>query len=177
VPLLKVHLRSDHEARTELVREATIMILYVSVVEIAELAALPERRLPSGRVTGAVGTELVAILWGTATGLALAHWFAFRIAAPAFRGGRPTSHDNLIGLAQLVGAMMVAAVSSVPALLVSGVWAQEVAGDVPAVLVGVVAYLIARHAGSSRLISACYGAAALALAVLVAVVKVVLAGH
>ncbi len=168
---------SSHERRTELLREATVMILYVSVVEIAELAALPERHLPGGRVTGPVADELLAVLWGTAVGLALAHWFAFRIAAPAFRGGHPTSHDNLIGVAQLGGAVLVAALSSLPALLFSNARAQETTGDVPAVLVGVVAYLIARHTGSSRFSSVCYGAVALALGVVVALVKGVLAGH
>ena len=65
------------------------MVLYVSVVEIAELAALPEAHFANGRVTGPVGAQLLAIVWGTAVGLAIAHWFAFRLAAPAFRGERP----------------------------------------------------------------------------------------
>ena len=78
---------SDH--RTHLVREAATMVLYVSVVEIAELAAIPEDHFAHGRVTGPVGGALLAIVWGTAVGLAIAHWFAFRIAAPAFRRGEP----------------------------------------------------------------------------------------
>src|SRR5947208_14744179 len=83
----------SHE-RTEILREATVMVLYVSVVEIAELAALPEDHFSNGRVTGPVGGALLAIIWGTAIGLALAHWFAFRIAAPAFSGERVTSLDT-----------------------------------------------------------------------------------
>src|SRR5436190_6229463 len=86
----------DH---AEIFREAVTMVLYVSVVEIAELAALPESHFADGTVTGAVGGQLLAIVWGTAVGLALAHWFAFRLAAPAFRGERPTRHDTYIGLA------------------------------------------------------------------------------
>ena len=35
------------EARAEILREAVTMVLYVSVVEIAELAALPEAILPT----------------------------------------------------------------------------------------------------------------------------------
>src|SRR5690349_16303405 len=101
------------------------MVLYVSVVEIAELAAIPEEHFASGRVTGAVGGKLLALVWGTAVGLAIAHWFAFRIAAPAFRGERPTRHDTYVGLAQVGGAMFVAAVSSIPVLLLSDVRAQE----------------------------------------------------
>src|ERR1700750_3096861 len=93
------------EERVEVFREATVMVLYVSVVEIAELAAVPERHRAHGAVTGPIGGQLLAILWGTAVGLALAHWFAFRLAAPAFRGERPTHLDFQIGLGQLTGAV------------------------------------------------------------------------
>src|SRR3954454_19627532 len=95
----------------EVFREATVMVLYVSVVEIAELAALPSGG-QGGAVTGPVGAELLAILWGTAIGLALAHWFAFRLAAPAFRGEHIGHNETAIVLAQLCGAAFVAAVSS-----------------------------------------------------------------
>jgi len=44
------------------------MVLYVSVVEIAELAALPEAHV-SGHATGPVSTQLLAIIWGTAVGV------------------------------------------------------------------------------------------------------------
>jgi hypothetical protein len=160
-----------------LLREATVMILYVSVVEIAELAALPESHFAHGRVTGADGGALLAIVWGTAVGLALAHWFAFGLAAPAFRGERPTHLDVQIGLAQMAGAVLVAALSSLPALLFSNVRAQETSGHVPALLVGVVGYLVARQTGSSRLASSFYGVTAIALGVLVALVKSALAAH
>ena len=77
--------------RDEIWREAATMVLYVSVVEIAELAALPESHFTNGVVSGPVGAGLLAIVWGTAIGLALAHWFAFRIAARAhdFVGLKP----------------------------------------------------------------------------------------
>jgi hypothetical protein len=153
------------------------MILYVSVVEIAELAALPESHLAFGRVTGPVGDHLLAIVWGTAVGLALAHWFAFGLAAPAFRGKRPSHHDTQVGLAQLAGAVLVAVLSSLPVLLFSDVRAQETTGDVPALLVGVVGYLVARQTGASRLAAAFYGATALAVGVLVALVKGLIAAH
>src|SRR4051794_3274387 len=78
------------EARAEVLREAVTMGLYVSVVLIAELAAIPETHLAGGRVTGPVGGQLLALVWGTAVGLAVAHWFAFRLAAPGFRGERPS---------------------------------------------------------------------------------------
>jgi len=165
------------DSHAEVFREAVVMVLYVSVVEIAELAALPERHLPDGTATGAVGGQLLAIVWGTAVGLAIAHWFAFRLAAPAFRGERPTRHDTFIGLAQIAGAMFVAAVSSLPVLFFSDVRAQETTGDVPALLIGIVGYVIAQFSGRSRVASFFYGVTALALGVLVALVKSILAAH
>ena len=163
--------------QVELLREATTMVLYLSVVEIAEVAALPESRSATGATTGAVGPTLLALIWGTAVGLALAHWFAFRIAAPAFRGDRVTRHDNLVGLAQLGGAIFVALVSSVPALLADPHSSQLATGLVLALLIGVVGYVIARTSGRSHTSSIFYGLTALALGVLVAFVKNALATH
>jgi hypothetical protein len=163
--------------RAEVFREAITMVLYVSVVEIAELAAIPETHGAHGTVTGAVGAQLLAIVWGTAVGLAIAHWFAFRLAAHAFRGEAATRHDTYIGLAQIGGAMFVAAVSSLPVILFSDVRAQETTGDVPAILIGLVGYLIARYVGKSRVASVFFGLTALALGILVATVKGLLAAH
>jgi hypothetical protein len=165
------------ERRAEVLREAATMVLYVSVVEIAELASLPEGRFGDGRVTGPVGTQLLAIVWGTAVGLALAHWFAFRIAAAGFRGDRPTRHDAQIGLAQLGGAAFVAAVSSPPVLILSDVRGRETVGVVPALIIGAISYLVARATGKSRLPSVVYGLTALALGIAVALVKSALAAH
>jgi len=161
----------------EILREAVTMVLYVSVVEIAELAALPEAHLSNGHVTGPVGAQLLAIIWGTAVGLAIAHWFAFRLAANAFRGDRVTGLDKQVGLAQIGAAMFVAAVSSLPVLLLDDVRAQEFTGVVPAVLIGIVGYLIARETGKSRFAAALYGGTALAVGLLVATVKGALAAH
>src|SRR5262245_45329983 len=120
--------RDPSAHRTHLMREAATMVLYVSVVEIAELAAIAEENFAQGRVTGPVGGALLATVWGTAVGLAIAHWFAFRIAAPAFRGESPTRHDAQVGLAQLGGAIFVAAISSLPVLMLNDVRAQETTG-------------------------------------------------
>jgi hypothetical protein len=173
--LARATTRSDE--RAEIFREAITMVLYVSVIEIAELATIPEEHFAHGRVTGAVGGQLLAILWGTAVGLALAHWFAFQFAAPLLRGERPTRRAAVIGLAQVGGAAFVAAVSSFPVLFLSDVRAQETTGDVPAVLIGVVAYVIARIAGRPRVAACLYGVTALALGVLVALVKTILVAH
>jgi hypothetical protein len=80
-------------------------------------------------------------------------------------------------LAQLGGAVFVAAVSSLPVLFFSDVRAQETVGDVPAVIIGVIGYFIARASGKSRVPAAFYGLTALALGVVVALVKSMLAAH
>jgi hypothetical protein len=165
------------EERAEILREATVMVLYVAVVEIGELAALPEEHFSDGHVTGPVGGVLLAIIWGTAIGLALAHWFAFRVAAPAFRDERVTRLDTRIGIAQVLGAVFVAAVSSLPVLFLNDVRAQEFTGDVPALVIGVVGYILARTRGKSRPAAFFYGVTALALGVLVATVKTMIAAH
>jgi len=165
------------EHRLELFREATVMVLYVAVVEIAELTALPESHFAGGRVTGPVGGTLLEVVWGTAIGLALAHWFAFQLAAPAFRNGRPTRVDWQIGLAQLAGAAFVAVLSSLPVLLFSDLRAQETIGDVPAVLIGAIGYLVARRARVAVLPAVFFGITALVLVVLVALVKTRIAAH
>jgi hypothetical protein len=164
------------EERNEIFREAVVMVLYVSVVEIAELAALPEDHF-TGKTTGPVGGALLAILWGTAIGLAIAHWFAFRLAAPAFRGERLTSLDTKVGLAQVGGAVFVAVISSIPVVLFSEQTGRDVAADLPAVIIGFVGYLVARRAGRGRVASFFFGLVALALGLLVAEVKNLLSGH
>ena len=161
--------------RDEVVREAATMVLYVSVVEIAELAALPEtHRL--GRVTGPVGTALVAIIWGTAIGLAIADWFAFGFAARELRGG-VRRIDFKVGLAQLGAATFVAAVSCLPILFFGDTREQEFIGVMPAILIGISSYLIGRAAGRSRVAAAIYGMIALAAGLTVAAVKGALAAH
>jgi hypothetical protein len=153
------------------------MVLYVAVVEIGELSALPERHDSNGVISGPTGAALLAIIWGTAIGLALAHWFAFQLAAPAFRGSRPRRADWQIGAAQVAGAAFVAVLSSLPVLFFTDVRAQETVGDMPAALIGVVSYLIARRSRLSVVPSVILAVAALAVGVLIAVVKTRIAAH
>jgi hypothetical protein len=50
-------------------------------------------------------------------------------------------------------------------------------GDVPALVIGIVGYAVARSTGRSRAAAVFYGLTALALGVLVALVKTKLAAH
>ena len=174
---VKATLAPGDEHRAQVLQEAATMVLYVAVVEMAELVALPLGDSGHGEVTGPVGLELLAIVWGTAVGLALAHWFAFRLAAAGFRGDRPTRLDAEIGLAQLGGATLVAALSSIPVLLFSDANEQKIIVFVPAVIIGVIGYSLARTTGRSRFPSVVLGSIALALGVVVAIIKSALSAH
>src|SRR4051812_35255441 len=146
------------------------MLLYVSVVLLGEFGALPSGTTADGELHGPSGWQLVAIIWGTTVGLALAHWFAFRLAAHTF-GGRPPGQDLLLVVGQIVGAAVVAVLASVPAVVLSPSRGQQVVLYVPAVLIGVVGYLVSRSGDRGRLASALFAVAALICSLAVAVVK------
>ena len=77
-------------------REGITMVLYVAVVLLATLSALPAGHDPAdAEMHGPVGGELLAIVWGTTVGLALAHWFAFHVATqPASAGDTSASRTS-----------------------------------------------------------------------------------
>ena len=70
--------------REGLFREAAVMGLYVAIVLLAAVVALPDHG-GSGRVLEDDHPPLLEIIWGSAIGLALAHWFAFRLTAIGFK--------------------------------------------------------------------------------------------
>ena len=146
------------------------MVLYVSVVLLAELAGLPSGEKADGSPRGPTGWTLVALVWGTTIGLAAAHWFAFQLASKSF-GGRARGHDVAIGLAQMAGAAFVALLVSLGELLLPGRIHQQVVLFELAVLIGVVGYLVARSSGRSVGRSFAFGAVALAAGLLAAVLK------
>jgi hypothetical protein len=154
------------------------MALYVSIVLLATLAALPAGHDDGHEpIQGPVGLELVAILWGTTIGLALAHSFAFVVATQGLGGGRLQEHDLKEATAELAGAVFVAAVGSLPVLLFSEETEQKVVPFVLALVIGVVGYLVERLNGRTRLASVVFGVATLVVGLLAAGVKNLLTGH
>jgi len=150
------------------VRDGTQMMLYVSVVLIAELAALPSKD-DSG---GIAGWELLAIVWGTAIGLALAHWFAFTVAsAVASDDGRVTRDDVWLMGAQVAGATIVALVDTIPVLLFSAEGEVRVAIFGPAILIGFAGYHISRQSSRSRVAAITFGGIVLVVGLTVAALK------
>jgi len=60
------------------------MALYVAICLLAAFAALPETD---------VHAHVMAIIWGVTIGLAVAHWFAFRVSARMVGAGCVRPHD------------------------------------------------------------------------------------
>ena len=134
------------------------MLLYVAVVLLATLAVLS---------SGVVGAELVALIWGTTIGLALAHWFAFRVATQGFGGGYLRGQDFKEAMAQLAGAAFVAVIASLPVLLVGDDDEQEAVSFVLALTVGAIGYVVERANGRTRMASAVFAVVTLLAALLV----------
>ena len=88
-------------------RELTVVAFYVSVTLAAELAAA------SSDDSKAI---VVGALWGTAVGLALAHWYAQTITAAIARGAFDKT-DAAEGLREIGAAVGVAFVLSLPFLV------------------------------------------------------------
>jgi hypothetical protein len=163
-----------HARRAELVRETSVMVLYLSVVLLAALAVLPSGYNELDRDDG---PHVIAIVWGTTVGLALAHWFAFRLATSALGGGVPSRHDVSLGIAQVLGAAVVAAATTIVVVLVPARSDVVAAAFVPAGFIGASGYGVARAAGRSTWRSVVAGAVVLVLGVAVAGVKAWLGGH
>jgi hypothetical protein len=157
------------EERSEFRKEALTMALYVAIYLMASLIVVPESTVGP--------TQVFGLIWGVTLGLALAHWFAFRVSARMVGAGTVRSSDiELIG-AQLLGAGGVAVVVSFGVLLLPDSAELEGAEYVLAALISLIGFAVARGAGVSRPRAVAYSLVVLAGAVSIAVVKNLLAGH
>lgn len=139
------------------------MAFYVAVVlGAALLVVAPE-----------VG-RLLAVVWGTTLGLAIAHVFAFRLAAILVDGGRPGRHNLDLILAQLAGAVVVAVLVTAAVLAIPAQDPSEVARFSLSAFVGIGAYGIGRSRGASRTRSMVFAVLVLVVATAVTVAKYVL---
>jgi hypothetical protein len=165
-----------HARRAELVRETSVMVLYLSVVLLATLGVLPgdydERTAGADHGGPAIGV----LVWGTTVGLALAHWFAFRLATAALGDGTPSRHDVSLGVAQVLGAAFVAVVTTLAIVIAPPGAEVRAAIFVPAAFIGAAGFGVARASGRSIGSSVAVGVLVLVLGLAVAVVKAWL-GH
>jgi hypothetical protein len=119
---------------------------------------------------------VAAVIWGSALGLALAHWFAFNASAHLFRGEGITGDELREGFWEAAAALFVAVAATVPLLLLDDTTGAAVSLVALAGVVTVVAYVASRHGGLSRPRALLRGGITMLLAVIVAVVKIRL-GH
>lgn len=157
-----------HEGVVELRKEAYTMALYVAICLLAALIALPEP---------GVGVDVAGIIWGVTIGLAVAHWFAFRVSARLVGAGRVHQHDLESAGAQLAGAATVAILASIPVILFAEDSELLLVELVLAGFIAVVGFAVARGSGAGRARATIYALLVLVLAVAIAVLKNVLAGH
>jgi len=158
------------DERLELRKEAWVMAMYVAVCLLAALTAVAEQA-SDGHV------RALGIIWGTTVGLTLAHIFAFRVSARVVAQGRIRPSDAEATVAQLVGAVGVAVLATIPVLLWPATAELDVVRELLALFIGFVGFQVARSSGAGRVRSLVYGASLLVVAVTVAVLKNVLSGH
>lgn len=145
------------------------MALYVCIVLAAEFVAVSDLAVDEPSTIG--------VIWGTAIGVALAHVFAFNLAARLFAGGRVPAETRRAAWSQLAAAAAVSAILTLPFLLLSLEPAVEASGFLLAALIGATAYVASREAGAGRVRSVVDGLVVLAIAMAVVSVKVGLSGH
>lgn len=119
-------------------REVTVVAFYVSVTLAAELAAA------SSDDSKAI---VVGALWGTAVGLALAHWYAQTITAAIARGAFDKT-DAAEGLREIGAAVGVAFVLSLPFLVFETPTALVFSRWSVVLGTSVIALVLARTAGA-----------------------------
>jgi hypothetical protein len=154
----------------QLAREFLASALYMALVLLAALVGLPVRQLPSDAV-------VVATLVGTAVGLILAHWLAFRLASHlTVAGGVWEGAAVREAGAQVLGGLAVALVASLPFVFLDGADALDVALLLLALMPAATGLVIARLRGHSWLRSIVLSAVVLAVAVAVVEFKAAV-GH
>jgi hypothetical protein len=158
-----------HDAVHRLV-EVTTMALYVSIALLAALAAVDEDALSRN--------DTLLLIWGTALGLAVAHYVAFRLASALARGRHLGRGDVVIAGVQFLGAMIVpAAVTLVELAFGDDEDDVDTAVFALSVILGVTGYLVSRGNNASRGRAALLGLGVLVVGLVTALVKSALAGH
>jgi hypothetical protein len=142
------------------------MALYVSITLLATLTAVP---------SDAHLNEL-AIIWGTTIGLALAHWFAFVLAARLVGPVGDAGSIERELLAETFGAAGVASVATIAVLVLPPHLQWQGARIAVAACIAVIAYAEIRALGGTRARALWVASVALVVGEVVAAVKQAL-GH
>jgi hypothetical protein len=161
------HERPQRADVTEARHEAITMGLYISIVLLALLVGFGGDRDRA---------DEVGLLWGTALGLVLAHYYALRLASVFARANpRPTRQDWSAGGAQLAGAAIVTGIASAPYLLnISTDDASTAASILLLGVTAVTAFASVRRAGRGVGRALAFAGIAVTIAAIVVIVKYVL---
>lgn len=145
------------------------MALYVSIVLAAEFVAVAQQAVDE--------PSTIAVIWGSALGVALAHVFAFNLAARLFAGGRLAPGTRRAAWAQLAASAIVALVVTLPFVVLPLGSALDASAFLLAGLIGFTAYVASREAGAGKARSLLDGLVVLAIATAIVSVKVGLSGY
>ena len=156
----------------DLQRDAVVMALYTGIVVLATLIALPHD-VRSGTHHDRF---VLLIVWGQTLGLALAHWFAFNLAAAGFRGGVPLRHDLLQGVVEVGGACVIGVFTTIAMVLFGDGNDVVVAAFVSTAVIAIAGYETARKAHRSVVGSIMFSGVVLLIGLSIATLKAVL-GH
>lgn len=146
------------------------MAFYIAICLLAALAAVSES-------ADAAQIEVLGVVWGTSIGLALAHLFAFRLAARLVAGEPSGRHDAALASAQLLGAAAIASVATVPVMVLPTHAELDVTRVVLAATIGLAGYRIARDGGASTIRSLTFSTAVITIGLVTAVTKNILSVH
>ena len=146
------------------------MALYVSVTLLAVLTTVADR-------SDHGDLKLTALVWGTTIGLALAHLFAFRVSGRLVARGSITEADAALAGAQMLGAVFVGVLVSIPIVVFGPTAELDAARQVLALFIAAMGYLVAKSAGATRARAIIYGMVILVTAVAIATIKNILGGH
>jgi hypothetical protein len=91
--------------------------------------------------------------------------------------GRIRRSDAETVFAQLIGAVAVATLATIPVLLWPSTAELDVVREILALFIALVGFQVARSSGAGRVRSLIYGGALLAVGATIAVLKNVLSGH
>jgi hypothetical protein len=153
---------------TAITREFLASALYVALVLLAALATIPATRVQD-RV------HAIGLMLGTALGLTLAHWFAFRLASGlSDESGQISKHAGQEALAQVAGGMTIAVLAAIPYLFVSGKTAWSISGFILTGLLALTGVAIGRLRGWSWVWTLIAAAVVLAAGAAIALVKAIL---
>ena len=115
--------------------------------------------------------DVLAIVWGTTIGLALAHWFAFDLVVRLVDPTPQPRHVTRELMFELLGAFAVAILATVTLVLAPQHLERQAVRAVMVGAIGLVTFIEARAYGASWRRATLSGAIALVLASLVAGVK------